>query len=124
MGTDDIPEIYARIENWRRYFRPIQRILAVPYYTPPPAGDVMQNEIIVKIPIHMADAILLENVWREMDSGSSIKWFIKYHYILRLHYEIIRRKLKSKGETIKNKTEFEIFNRRALAQFERLIKQG
>ena len=81
--------ILDRIDNWVRFYRPVQRILAVPYYSPPTLGDVHEQELFVKLPIHMQDACELELVWRNMDNGSAKKWYIKWRYILKIQHNAI-----------------------------------
>ena len=110
-------ELLKRIHNWRRHWRPIQRIMAVAYYTPPPAGDVMQSEIIVKLPTNMRDAFLLEDTWRELDNGSAYKWFIKWKYIQHKQFSELRRMMKRYGEKLRTQQEHDQFNKRALEHF-------
>ena len=112
-------EILARIENWRRYFRQTQRIMAVHYYTPPELGDVM-DELIVKLPCNMADAVRLELAWRQL-SDPAKKWFIKWEYILHIPHPVIWRKLKGHNVRIKSYSDHFLYNRSVLNHFGEIL---
>ena len=105
-----------RLDNWRRFFRTIQKIHAVPWYSPPTLGEVHEQEIIVKISPDMLDAILLENTWRNLDHPAK-KSFIKYEFISRLPHQVIWRKIKKHGDRIRNSDEHMMYTRAALEYF-------
>ena len=103
-----------RIDNWRRHYRAIQRIYAVSWYSPPPAGDVFTDEIVVRLPTNLRDAAKLELIWRNLPNESAVKWYLKWEYILRNQRQSIWRRLKAHGVRIKNDREYEDFDRIAL----------
>jgi hypothetical protein len=104
------------IENWRRFYRVTQKITSVPYYTPPEAGEVMQDDRKVNMPVSMQDAIRCEFAWRNLASRPK-KLFIKYEYISRMPKQVIWRKLKKEGVIIRNHNEHLLFTRSALDHF-------
>lgn len=109
-------ELEARIHNWRKFYKPSIRIIATPYYTPPPAGETMQEEIIVKIPLKMQDAIKLELCWRSLEYEAA-KWYLKWQFISIMKPHPLWRKLKNYGERIRSDAEHEKFHKRALEYF-------
>lgn len=109
-------EVLARIENWQRFFRLAQRIIAVPYYTPPELGDVMDEERIVKLPCNLQDAVRLELAWRNLLKPAE-KWFIKWEYITRIPHPTLWRKLKHYNVIIKNTQDHQLFERASLRYF-------
>ena len=113
-------DIIERIENWSRVYRTGQIIHAVPYYQPPEAGDVMEEERIVRLPFYLQDAIHLELVWRNMDVLGH-KFYIKWQYINRLPCSPIWRKMKQYGVRIKNHTDHQLYDRSAVSYFERRL---
>ena len=116
----EIEIMLDRIANWQRFYRQVQRIHAVPWYTPPILGEVHEQEIVIKIAPDMRDAILLEKAWRNMDCEPK-KWFIKYEYISKLPHQVIWRKIRKLGDRIKNQDEHMIYTRSALEYFKRNI---
>ena len=115
-------EIEERIANWRRFYASAMRFASVPYYTPPEAGDVMQDDIIVKIPLKMQDAVALERCWRNLDNQAH-KWYLKWFYIDRVKSQALWRKLKVYGARIRSDAEHDIFHKRSLEYFHRnLVK--
>jgi hypothetical protein len=115
----EIKLLLSRIHNWRRYYRNVQRIQAVSYYTPPRYPE--DSEAIVKMPVYLLDASRLESVWSSMDGGSAKKWFILWKYIKQHQYSQIRRQLKQYGEKLRTAEEFDNFNKRALETFWRKL---
>lgn len=113
-------ELMDRVDNWRRFFRITQKIVAVPYYTPPELGDVMDEERIVKLPVNLQDAVTLELVWRNLHDPAK-KWFIKWEHINRIPQPVIWRKLKHYNVRLKNQQDHQIFNRAALSHFGSLL---
>jgi len=113
-------KILERVQNWRRFYRVCQKIHAVPYYQPPPLGDVHEEELMVKLPISMQDALLLELTWRNMDN-QAYKYFLKYEYIARIPHQVTWRKLKHYGVRIRNNSEHMLFNWACLDHFNRLV---
>ena len=111
-------KILERIDNWRRFYRVTQRLLAVRYYTPPVLGEVMQNDRMVQMPISMSDAIILELAWRQLKDKPK-KQFIKLEYISRLAPQAIWRKLKKQGISIRNYNDHLLFSRATLDYFNR-----
>jgi len=113
-------KIIDRINNWRRFFRATQTIHSVPYYQPPPLGDVHEEEVIVRLPISLRDALLLENCWRNLDN-QAYKYFIKYEYIARIPHQVTWRKLKHYGIRIKNNNDHMLFNWKCLDYFNNIV---
>ena len=109
-------ELLGRIANWRRVYRSAQRILAVPYYTPPVAGETMQSEVIIKIPLNIQDGVVLEKTWRNLDN-LGYKWYLKYQYISALKPQVIWRKLKNYHVRIRSDEEHDSFDKKALEYF-------
>lgn len=115
-------EILDRISNWRRFYRATQRIHAVPYYQPPPLGNVVDGPSLrfVKIPSNMADAIHLESCWRNLNN-LAIKYYLKWAYIERMPHHVIWRKLKHHGVRIRNSNDQMLYDRHALGYFGRVV---
>ena len=121
FNDSEIKKLMSRINNWRRHYRNIQRIHAVSYYSPPRLGEVLETEIIVRIPTSLDDAKELEAVWSQWDSNSAKKWYILWRYI-KLHQQSqIRRMIKQYGERIRTNEEFDNFNKRSLESFWRRL---
>ena len=123
FSQKELDELLSRIHNWQRHWRPVQRIMAVAYYTPPPAGDVMQSEIIVRLPTNLRDACYLEDNWRLMDNGSARKWFLKFKYIKKHQFSQIQRMMKPYGEKLRTTEEMDNFDKRALETFWRRLNK-
>jgi hypothetical protein len=84
--------------------------VAVPWYTPPIKGDTYEEiDSVIKYPIVMKDAIVMERAWRNM-SDKSKKFFIKHEYVLKTNNFIVKRKLNKQGIKIKSFEDYEAFN--------------
>lgn len=110
------PEIIDRLDNWRRFYKTVQVLHTVPYYTPPEAGDVFEEERFTRIPIEVHDAMFLEFTWRVLDN-QGYKHYIKYEYIHRMKPQAMWRKLKPFGLKLRSYEEHDSINRLALEYF-------
>ena len=138
-GSVIYSEIQQEILNWRRFYRTAQRFSAVSWYQPPKSGDTLddldiatlpletqntiaankklfQQQEITKLPINMQNAIKCETVWRNLED-QSIKYYLKWFYLVRMPDAPLWRKLKQYNVRIKNYTEADIFDRKALEYF-------
>ena len=76
----------------------------------------MQDDLIVKIPLKMQDAINLELCWRNLEH-QAYKFYIKWQFISRIKPHPIWRKLKNYGERIRSDAEHDTFHKKALEYF-------
>jgi hypothetical protein len=121
MTHSEIEELIERIDNWRRFYRVTQRLCAVPYYTPPVAGEVMQEDRLVKISPDMKDAIRLESSWRVIEHQPK-KQFIKLQYIKKLDVHAIKRIMRKRfDERIGSDNEYLLYDLSALELLDRKI---
>jgi len=121
MLYTEINALRDRIDNWRRHYRTVQKIAAVPYYQPPVLGEVFEDDKQIKLPTNMRDAVILESAWRNLPQDSAVKHYLKWSYILRNPPQPIWRRLKQYGVRIKNDIEFQRFDIAALEIFKKLL---
>jgi hypothetical protein len=117
----DQDDLLYRIENWRKVYRPTLRILSVPWYKPPDAGDVFDG-YIAKIPLRMQDAFRLELCWRGL-TNQGMKFYIKWEYLSYMKPQAIWRKILKYDVKIRSHAEHDEFNKRSLEYFNNNLKK-
>ena len=112
----DEDDLLERIANWRKYYRSAQHIMAVPWYTPPILGEVMQEDRFVKIPLNVKDAIRLEETWRILPQ-TSYKFYLKFQYVDEMKPQAIWRKMKNWQVKLRSDDDHATFDKAALEYF-------
>lgn len=148
MLSSEILALDERIENWRRFYHEARKIECVSWYTPTQSGNIINDEIALtrmtpemqaaieksisqrknevgRIPIHMHDALLMEQAWRALPDQAK-KLYIKLEKIDQLSKTdkgcfILWRKMKAYGVRISSFEAHEAYNRATMAYFARNI---